>query len=151
MNKHLLLCICAVAVLTGCAAPRYSGSFIENTGPVDVVILRDNTSRPGFLESMESWLKGQGYQYTVVPQGSKYDPEKINLEYFGKWNWDLAIYLQEARITAYTNGQKAGSVYYYAPNSLNRKKFGNADERIKYMMDVLFKKRTLDEANALMN
>ena len=151
MKKYILLCICAVAALTGCVGPRYTGSSIENIETVDVVILHDASTRAGFQEAMESWLKGHGYQYTVAPAGSKYDLDKINLEYFGKWQWDLAIYLSEASITAYTKGQKIGYVQFRAPNSLSPNKFGNAEERIRYIMDVLFKKLTIDEANKLIN
>jgi len=91
------------------------------------------------------------YEYVVVPDGSKHDLDKVTLEYEGNWQWDLALFLSAANINAYYKGQRIGEVVYEAPNNLNTNKFGNAAERIGYMMDILFGLKTLEEGNQLLN
>ncbi|MBE0597847.1 MAG: hypothetical protein IH614_11300 [Desulfuromonadales bacterium] len=147
--KKILWCV-LVLVLTGCAGPRYTGSSIESAEKLEVVIINDVDTKAGFQDAIAAWLDKNLYQYIIVPEGSKYEYEKINLEYSGVWRWDLAIFLSEAKISAYNQGQKIGHVEYNAPNNLNGNKFGNAEERISYMMDILFKKTSVDDANKLL-
>ena len=99
---------------------------------------------------MESWLRNNNYKYVVVPDGSQAELDKLTLEYVGYWGWDVALYMNNAIIAAYNKGQRVGIVQFRAPNSLNLNKFESAEERIGYMMDVLFGKRTIDEANQLL-
>jgi hypothetical protein len=148
--KKILWCVFIVALMTGCAGPRYTGSPIGDVNSAKIVIINDKQTRSGFQDAMESWLSMNNYDYIVAPEGSKYDFEKINLEYVGKWSWDLALFMSDARISAYHEGQRVGYVQYEAPNSLNANKFGNAEERIGYMMDVLFRKKTIENANYLL-
>ena len=100
---------------------------------------------------MEDWLKSHNYEYVVAPDGSKHDSDKLSLEYVGLWSWDMAIFLADARITAYHKGQRVGEVEYQASNNFNLSKFGDGAERIRNMMDVLFGKRTINEANETSN
>lgn len=150
--KKVLWSVLFVVILTGCAGPRYKGSSsIENPTSSKVVIRNNPKVRLGFQEAIESWLKAEGYEYTVVQAESQYDLDKISLEYTGLWQFHWISYLGEARITALAKGQKVGQVDYKAPNLLNNNKYGNAEERIKYMMAVLFKKITPEEATRLIN
>ena len=66
-----------------------------------------------------------------------------------KWNIYsiLALYLKNAYLDAFQNGQRVGEIGFEAPNSLNLSKFGDAEERIGYMMSLLFGHMTEDEAN----
>lgn len=100
---------------------------------------------------MEEWLNSHNYKYIVVPDGFEHDLDKLSLEYVGLWSWDMAIFLADARITAYHKGQKVGEAKYIASNNFNFSKFGNGAERIKHMMDVLFGKITTDEVNKTAN
>ena len=100
---------------------------------------------------MESWLRSHDYTYTISPDSSKHDLDKLTLEYVGYWTWDMALYLENAEIEAYHNGQRVGEVKYRVPNTLNGNKFGNGAERIGYMMDVLFGELTINQANEMVN
>ena len=150
--KKVLWSVLLVAILTGCAGPRYKGfSSIENPSSSKVVIRNNPKVRIGFQHAIESWLKAEGYEYTVVQDGSPYDLDKISLEYTALWQFHWISYLGQARITALSKGQKVGQVEYRAPNFLNNNKYGSADERVKYMMAVLFKKMTPEDATKLNN
>jgi len=150
--KKVLWSVLFVAILTGCAGPRYKGSSSIDIPTSSKIVIRNNPKvRIGFQEAIESWLKAEGYEYTVVPAESLYDLDKISLEYTGLWQFHWISYLGEARITALTKGQKVGQVEYKAPNLLNNNKYGSAEERIKYMMAILFKKITPGDATKLIN
>ena len=150
--KSILLVVLMVAFLSGCGAPRYTAKPIHAVDKdVKVVIIDDKETRRGFQETMESWLQRHNYSYTISPDGSKHDLDKLTLEYVGYWHWDMALYLKHAEIDAYHNGQRVGEVEYRVPNTLNFNKFGNGAERIGYMMDILFGELTVNEANKLIN
>ncbi|RPF04852.1 hypothetical protein EDB14_2828 [Vibrio crassostreae] len=151
MKKYLLLSL-SVLILAGCGAPRYTGSAIpEPTTEVDVVIVKDAETREGFLNTMETWLQDNDYTYTVVPDKSQHDLDKLTLEYEGHWGWDLALFLKQAEINAYQNGQRVGEVEFKVPYTANPNKFGNASKRIGYMMDTVFGKKTAEEATKAAN
>lgn len=148
MKKIIFLGVFLV-LLVGCAGPKYSGTPIEKIDTPHIVIINNKDTKPGFQKTMEAWLNGHGHTYEVLPNGSRFDLDQINLEYKGVWRWDLAIFLNEAYINAYYKGQRIGEVSYIAPNNLNTGKYSDAEIRINYMMDVLFGKITASEANKL--
>ncbi|MGF1851116.1 Sbal_3080 family lipoprotein [Vibrio satsumensis] len=151
MKKYLLLSL-SVLILAGCGAPRYTGSAIpEPTTEVDVVIVKDAETREGFLNTMETWLQDNDYTYTVVPDKSQHDLDKLTLEYEGHWGWDLALFLKQAEINAYQNGQRVGEVEFKVPYTANPNKFGNGSKRIGFMMDTVFGKKTAEEATKAAN
>ncbi|MDH4100385.1 MAG: Sbal_3080 family lipoprotein [Nitrospirota bacterium] len=150
MKKFLLLAL-TLGTLVGCAAPRYSGSSIEPgimASSPNVAVVKDRETREGFLAAVESWLRHNNYQYTVIPEGSKFEPDDLTLEYVGYWRWDLALFLHQADIKAHFKGQQVGTVNFEAPNNMSPRKFGNAEERIGYMLDVLFGKISAAEATS---
>ncbi|MBY4676125.1 Sbal_3080 family lipoprotein [Marinobacterium arenosum] len=149
MNWKVLI-VCVLAMLTSaCAAPRYSGSAISqdiHENGTEIVLIKDNETRDGFRQTVENWFKKNNYKYVVKAEGSKHEFDKLTIEYVGKWNWDLALYLSDAKMEAFHQGQRVGEVSYKAPNSLNTNKFSNAEERIEYMLEVLFGKLSDIEA-----
>ena len=147
MKRKLFCYIFIITLFTGCAGPRYTGFSIKHPQKTEVVIIEDKETRIGFRTAMESWLTENDFQYIILPDGSPFDQNKINLEYEGHWNWDLALFLYDARITAFCKGQKVGEVRFKAPNSLNLNKYGHAETRIKFMMDALFAKISFADAN----
>lgn len=149
--KNVFWVVLLAIFLSACAAPRYSGSLITDKDFDEVVIIKDLKTKIGFLQTIESWLDKHKYKYKVASDGSKHNLGKLTLEYVGYWKWDLALYLSNAEITAYLKGQRVGEVGYRAPNSLNMRKFGNAEERVGYMMDILFGELTAAEATSLIN
>lgn len=151
MNIWKVTIITAIAiVITGCAGPRYNGSAIApelHQHKPQVVVIEDAETREGFRKTIENWLQKNNYQYSISPDGSKHNQDILTIEYVGHWNWDLALYLSRAKIEAFHQGQRVGEVTYKAPNTLNTNKFSNAEERIEYMLEVLFGKISDIEAN----
>lgn len=148
-NIRFLLVAIIVSLVSACAAPRYTGTQISNDvidKKPEVVIVKDEATKQGFLDTIEKWLAKNNYSYKVEKEGSRHELEKLTIEYVGHWKWDLALYLSEAKIEAFHQGQRVGEVDYRAPNSLNTNKFSNAEERIEYMLEVLFGR--LSSANA---
>jgi len=146
---HKLFGVIILIFLAGCAAPKYKGSAIGEIKTKNVVIIHDSDTKSGFEQEMADWLTKRGYKCAVVPEGTKYDSEKLNLEYNGIWKWDLAIFLSRAVVSAFYEGQKIGQVEYYAENNLNTAKFANGAERVSYMMDILFGEKTAIEVNKI--
>jgi hypothetical protein len=149
--QKIFWCGLFVAILAGCAGPKYSSSVIKDVGSAEIVIINDVETRSGFQDAMVDWLFSHNYKFVIKPDGSEHDLDKISLEYVGLWSWDMAIFLADARITAYQKGQQVGEVKYKASNNFNFSKFGTGAERIKRMMDVLFGKITIDEVNKTEN
>lgn len=136
----------------GCGSPRYTGNAVPETNlKPDVVIIKDNETRSGFLDTIEHWLQENDYSYIVAPDRSKHELSKLTLEYEGHWSWDLALFLKNAEIDAYQNGQRVGEVQFKVPYTANPNKFGNASKRIGFMMDTLFGKITPDQATKAAN
>lgn len=151
MNKILVLALLA-GTLVGCGSPRYTGTSVPETNvKPEVVIVKDNATREGFLTTMEQWLQKNEFSYVVVPEQSKHDLEKLTLEYEGRWSWDLALFLSHADIQAYQGGQRVGKVEFKVPYTANPNKFGDASERIGLMMDTLFGRMTAKEATKVVN
>lgn len=151
MKKLILLALSSL-LLIGCSSPRYTGTAIPQTDiKPEVVIVKDNDTRTGFQNTVESWLREHNYTYTIAPDNSKHEQDKLTLEYKGNWSWDLALYLRSAEISAYQAGQRVGKVEFFAPNSFNLNKFGDASKRISYMMDTLFGQLTPEQATQAAN
>ncbi|MGR5543781.1 Sbal_3080 family lipoprotein [Vibrio sp. PNB22_2_2] len=151
MKNFLLLSLFSF-ILVGCGSPRYTGNSVPGTNSKpEVVIIKDNETRIGFLDTMELWLQENNYTYVVVPDRSKHDLDKITLEYQGHWGWDLALYLKSAEINAYQAGQRVGEVHFEVPYTANPNKFGDASKRISFMMDILFGQMTPVQATKAAN
>lgn len=149
--KTLLLAVAAAMTLfgAGCAAPKFSGKTISQeilVAKPQVVVVTNAKTREGFKKAIETWLQANNYSYVVKPADTPHEDEKLTIEYVGHWSWDLALYLNNARIQAFHKGLRVGDVDYTAPNTLNTDKFSNAEERIKLLLDVLFGKTTAEEA-----
>jgi hypothetical protein len=152
--KRYTFCLFLVILITGCAGPRYSGSAIDATiatNKIEVVVIKDDKTKAGFLATIEDWLRKNNYSYVVSPDNSKHNLDKLTIEYIGYWKWDLALYLSDAKIDAFYGGQRMATVDYKAPNTLNGNKFGVGAERIAHMLDVLFGKITAKQATKIIN
>ncbi|WP_299493514.1 Sbal_3080 family lipoprotein [uncultured Shewanella sp.] len=150
--NRFLFALMLLVGLSGCGSPGYMVKPIEvMTNKAEVVIVKDDKTREGFLQTMEDWLSEHHYVYKVVNSGSKHDLSQLTLEYEGLWRWDLALYLQDAEIKAYQQGQKVGEVDFHVPYTMNPSKFGDAEKRIRLMMAALFGKISAEDATKIAN
>jgi len=141
--------IASVFFLSGCAGPKITGSSMSSdlaSKNYEILLIDDTATRESFSESMESWFKDNNKNYSVKPEHSKHDPEKISVEFVGYWGWDLSPYMKKAEIEAFYDGQRVSRVNFKAPDSLNPKKWGDPEYRIGLMLDVLFGEKTATEA-----
>ena len=147
--SRIIFILGIVILISGCAGPRYSGASIPSevlAQNPEILSIDDHETRDAFQDAVEQWLTTNGYTYIVKPEYSKHDPEKIVIEYEGYWAWDLTMYLRHAEIEAFYKGQSLSKIIYKIPNGLNLNKFGDAEERIGLMLDILFGKITAQEA-----
>lgn len=150
----LILTLSLVSLITACAAPKYSASPIMSDladQKPEVVVVKDAETREGFLRVIKSWLDRNNYKYKVENDGAYHDVEKLTIQYYGNWKWDLALFLSDAKIEAFKGGERVGRVDYRAPNTFNAAKFSDAEERIDYMLEVLFGKISAQEATVVIN
>ncbi|MGL5334584.1 MAG: Sbal_3080 family lipoprotein [Enterovibrio sp.] len=137
------------ALLAACAGPKYTAeAILEENQSREITIVQDNATRNVFLESMQEWCLDTDHQCTVVSDGTPPNKSELTLTYVSRWSWDFRPFIGDAQIKAYKNNKKVGSVEFVAPNSLNPGKFGNNKKRITTMLDLLFGKQTVDEAQS---
>lgn len=139
MKKIYLCFVLAMTVLSsGCAITHdhKHAKGIQDTSTVNI-INNPEVLQEGFVKAMTSWLSENGYEYTILPEGSSLKEKGWLLTYTGKWSWDVTIYLAKSTIQAYQNGVPAGHAKYSA-SSLNLTKWRSAEETIRKMMANLF-------------
>jgi hypothetical protein len=144
-----LLCATFFIFIFGCAGPRFNAKPLPEeivSNDIRVLLIMNSKTRKGFLDTMEEWLASNGYDYVVVPDNSEHQENMITIDYFGRWSWDVAIFLGSAEIRAFHKGLRVGHVGYEAPDTFNPAKFGKGAQRVKYMMEILFGRLSPDEA-----
>ncbi|MDF4350675.1 hypothetical protein P3435_23405, partial [Vibrio parahaemolyticus] len=71
MKKIIVLSLASLT-LVGCGSPRYMGTPVPETNiKSEIVVVKDNETRSGFQNTIESWLQEHNYSYVVVPDNSK--------------------------------------------------------------------------------
>tara|TARA_R110002050_G_scaffold46900_5_gene109990 strand:+ start:254 stop:715 length:462 start_codon:yes stop_codon:yes gene_type:complete len=150
MKKIGLIALLALTVLaTGCSGQKIN-SEIQDAVVYDpgyeIQIIQDKETRTGFLDAVTAWMDQNGYQYTVDQEGAKHDNDKLTVEYVGYWNWDMATYLNYSKIEGFNQGQRVRQIEFSSGNLPS--KFGNSEKRIQLMLDVMFGRKTVEEANA---
>lgn len=101
-----------------------------------VCIIEDVDTRETYRTTMKSWLREQGIKAEVMPPDSTEDVCEWTLKYYGKWSWDIALYLADTRITAYHDGLEVGRVGLDI-GQLDGYKWENGEKRIYKLMDML--------------
>jgi len=137
------------ALATGCSGnniktSNMSGEVYGNN--YEVQIIQDAETRESYLDAVTGWMDQNGYKYEVDAEGTKHDNEKVTVEYIGRWHWDLATYMSYSQMTGFNDGGSIGTVSFSAGNLPS--KFGSAEKRIQLMLDVLFGRKTVAEAEA---
>jgi hypothetical protein len=150
--KYLLLI--TAFVLSGCAGPKYIAADISSS-LVDlepsIMVINHQKTRSSFQKAMTTWLENNDKPFEILPASSTHSPDFLTLEYVGRWSWDLGLFLADAEIKAYHGGKQVGTVQFIAPNTFNSAKYGDAEERIGYMMDVLFGYESAESATTNVN
>lgn len=136
-------------LLAACAAPKFTAVAIpEQNQSKEITIVKDDATRAIFLESMQEWCLDAAHKCTVVNDGTPPNSTELTLTYVSRWSWDFKTFIADAQVNAYKDDQKVGEVAFKAPNSTNTDKWGDDKKRIMMMLDLLFGKKTVTEAQS---
>ncbi|MEZ8968846.1 hypothetical protein BCT04_14030 [Vibrio breoganii] len=148
MYKNLFILSLPI-LLAACAAPKYTAEPIsQENQSKEITIVKDDATREIFLDSMQEWCLDSAYRCTVVSDGTPPKSSELTLTYISRWSWDFRTFIADAKVKAYKNSEKVGEVEFKAPNSANSDKWGDDNKRIIAMMDLLFGKQTVSEAQS---
>lgn len=115
-----------------------------------VLILKNEDAKKGVLPVLENWFQENGYSTDVITSLDEAKPENYVLRYSAKWNWDLAIYMRAVEMQLSSKGETLGNIEFDARQYGGHGKFGSAEKRLNILLDALFGKITVDEANKLL-
>ncbi|PNH91534.1 Sbal_3080 family lipoprotein [Vibrio diazotrophicus] len=148
MYKRIIILSLPV-LLAACAAPKYTVEAIsEENQSKEITIVKDEATREIFLDSMQEWCLDSAHKCTIVSDGTPPNSSELTLTYVARWSWDFRTFIADAQVKAYKNREKVGEVDFKAPNNTNPDKWGNDKKRIITMMDLLFGKQTVSEAQS---
>nr|WP_239061090.1 Sbal_3080 family lipoprotein [Desulfovibrio sp. JC022] len=99
------------------------------------IIVHDDT-RETFKTTLKEWLREQGITPDIYPQDSSEDVCEWTLKYEGRWSWIVALYLADAKITAYNDGYEAGRAWLEV-GKWDGHKWEDGKGRIYKLMDML--------------
>lgn len=143
-----LICVLCVLQLSGCVFITHKASVA--TGIEDaktIVIIKNASTKEGFLNAVTDWLAKNDYKYTVVEPGeNKLSDFEWALDYYGTWRWDVSIFLDDASIRAFKDGEEVGYAKYNVgiKGGYNLSKWRSAEETIFKMLDNLFGKNDVE-------
>ncbi|MFW5498974.1 MULTISPECIES: Sbal_3080 family lipoprotein [unclassified Maridesulfovibrio] len=133
----------AVALLVVLIAVSGCGKFdVINRSTPDllqaekVCIVNHPDTREGFEAALKQWLTKENINNQVIPASSRSDACEWVLRYYGYWSWDMALFLSDAEIRAYHDGNEAGEVKLRV-GQWDSHKFESGEKRIGKMMDML--------------
>lgn len=148
MIRVTIACIILVFV-SACSSIR-----VENVTQVskeeifdEIKVVKDQETRESVLPVIEDYFVTKGYKVTIVDSSADVEPSDYAIEYRAWWTWDLALYMSKAHIKMLRNGAIVGNVSYEGKGGLNTNKWGDADRRIRIMLDTLLNEVSVDEAN----
>ncbi|WP_281544844.1 Sbal_3080 family lipoprotein [Grimontia sp. SpTr1] len=145
--KKITLGLLLVTILAGCSGPKYTATPISKANQsTEVTIVEHPATRSVFLDNMLTWCMDEGKKCKVAKPNTTPDPSELTLTYISRWSWDIRTFVADAKIKAYKNDAQVGEVEFKAPNHATFSKYGDDNKRIQAMMDILFGRITVSEA-----
>lgn len=150
MKKYTLLIL--LLMVTGCV----SNKGVTTLDPVNlekstqIFILKDAATRESVLPVLEKWFQNNGYSATVIESLKEAQPDNYVLSYSARWGWDMATYMRAVEMRVNSNGESLGHLDFDALQYGGFGKFGSAETRLNILLDALFGKITLEQANQLL-
>ena len=146
MKKILILLF--VLSLVGCASDKGLLELQQmDSVPEKVVILKDAPTRAVVLPILVEWFSENNYNATVVESLDEVKPEDYVLSYRAWWGWDLANYMRRANMKVKLNGKTLGKLRFDALQYGGFGKFGDTENRLKILLEVLFGKISREVAD----
>ncbi|MCK5491643.1 MAG: hypothetical protein KAJ14_00860 [Candidatus Omnitrophica bacterium] len=145
-NKTIRLIILMFCVihLSGCVFITHKATIAEGINSAEqIVIVKNAKTKEGYLTAIKDWMVKNNHKYIVIdPVDCKLSDQEWALEYAVTWQWDFTIFLNDAEIKAFKNGQEVGNARYNVgiKGGLNLSKWRSAEKTIFRMLDNLFGK-----------
>ncbi len=102
----------------------------------EVCIIDHVDTRETYRTALKKWFRKQGIKTSVFPEKAADDTCEWTIRYYGRWSWDIVVFLADTQITAYHDGVEAGRVGLVA-GQLDTYKWEDGEERIFKLMDML--------------
>ena len=142
MRYKMIAVMLITVVVSGCGKFDITHRAAEEAlNAQSICIIKDEETREGFLEAVESWMERRNIQYTIIPDNSQVNSCEWCLEYYGRWSWDIAIFLSDSKIRLFHDGNEAGYVSIRV-GQWDAYKFEDGEVRIHKMLDMLFGKES---------
>jgi len=147
-----LIVVLLLVLLSGCATNQGITELAqaEVTDKTKVLILKDDATRESVLPVLEKWFVDNGYSSTVIDSLREADPDNYVISYRAWWSWDVATYMRRVEMAVNKEGETLGNLNFDALQYGGFGKFGDAEERLRILLDALFGKITREEANKLL-
>jgi len=141
-----------LVIVTGCASNKGITELKQFQGNKrdQILILKDSATRGSVLPVLETWFQDNGYNAIVIASLKEANPDDHILSYRAWWGWDLATYMRKVEMRLKTKGETLGSLDFDALQYGGFGKFGDAEQRLIILLDVLFGKITYEKANKLL-
>jgi hypothetical protein len=125
--------VLAVVVITisvsGCAV-YYAGNKFGSgmQGPEAICVVENTEVRAEFLQALRPLLEARKIAVSVVPSSAEKNACPFVLTYSATWHWDLKLYMREARMNLYKDGQPFADSSFLAPHGLINMSIESFDE-----------------------
>lgn len=146
INKAIATAL--IILISACTSNKGVTELTQLQTPVKkVTIVRDADTRASVLPVLEQWFYDNSIKYDVVNSHQETEKNSNILTYKAWWSWDIATYMRKADLQLSNEGIPLSIVKFDALQYGGFGKFGNAEERLKILMDVMFAKISEEEAN----
>ena len=122
----------------------------KEDGRAEILILRDEPTRETVLPVIASWFSENNYTISVVDSAEEATVKDKLFRYRAWWSWDMALYMRRVEMSLESAGKVLGSLEFDAVQYGAFGKFGNAEQRLRILLDALFGKATEDQANQIL-
>jgi len=144
---RILLIVASLFIFTACGSNKGIINLMQvelNKSPIFVV--NHSATRAGVLREIEKWFSENGYDAKVVESQTQVNPENFVMTYSARWGWDIGTYMRLVEMRVMKNSDVVGSLSFDSVEYGGIDKFGDAETRLKILLDVLFGKLTREEA-----
>ncbi|NKF52653.1 hypothetical protein G3R49_19020 [Shewanella sp. WXL01] len=141
------LIVLFTVLMAGCSNLGIYEVTQVTSNPSQLTIAKDSKTRKSVLPILEKWAFENGYDVKTIDNYVMAERNEYTLTYRVWWGWDVASYMKKAEMKVLKDGVAVGSLKFDATEYGAFGKFGDAEDRLNILMDVLFNKITVAEGN----
>jgi hypothetical protein len=138
-KQRIAVLVASFFALTSCAITTAVKPVKD--GNVGLVCVKQNDAiySKEFGQGVVSLLEEKGIKATLYFSNDMPTTCSHRLEYTADWKWDMAMYLNTAKLNVYRGDELAGEALYDARQGAgSMKKFGSTAGKISPLLDQLF-------------